>query len=108
MPDALRSLAGAPSRFSDRAKKPPCWGVERFFNNARQFRRIATRYDKPAENYLAALKLVAIRVWRCGNKSRLGRRDDVQDHEADEDVFQGTAPHRRQMVRLSAMTVSVG
>lgn len=30
--------------------------VERFFNKAKQFRRIATRYDKLAENYLAALK----------------------------------------------------
>lgn len=37
--------------------------VERFFNKAKQFRRIATRYEKLAENYLAALKLVAIRIW---------------------------------------------
>ncbi|WP_141700935.1 IS5 family transposase [Mesorhizobium sp. SEMIA 3007] len=43
--------------------------VERFFNKAKQFRRIATRYDKLAENYLAALKLVAIRVWLRGNES---------------------------------------
>lgn len=43
--------------------------VERFFNNAKQFRRIATRYDKLAENYLAALKLVAIRIWLRGNES---------------------------------------
>lgn len=28
--------------------------VERFFNKAKQFRRIATPYDKLAENYLAA------------------------------------------------------
>ena len=40
--------------------------VERFFNKAKQFRRIATRYDKLAENYLAALKLVAIRIWLHG------------------------------------------
>ncbi|WP_352814331.1 transposase [Mesorhizobium sp. M0207] len=37
--------------------------IERFFNKAKQFRRIATRYDKLAENFLAALKLVAIRIW---------------------------------------------
>ena len=43
--------------------------VERFFNKAKQFRRIATRYDKLAENYLAALKLVAIRIWLRGNES---------------------------------------
>jgi transposase len=28
-----------------------------------QFRRIATRYDKLAENFLAAVKLAAVRVW---------------------------------------------
>lgn len=43
--------------------------VERFFNKAKQFRRIATRYDKLAENYLTALKLVAIRIWLRGNES---------------------------------------
>lgn len=43
--------------------------VERFFNKAKQFRRIATRYDKLAENYLAALKLVAIRIWLRVNES---------------------------------------
>src|SRR3954453_20651163 len=41
--------------------------VERFFNKAKQFRRIATRYDKLAD--LAALKLVAIRIWLRGNES---------------------------------------
>lgn len=43
--------------------------VERFFNKAKQFRCIATRYDKLAENYLAALKLVSIRIWLRGNES---------------------------------------
>jgi transposase len=43
--------------------------VERFFNKAKQFRRIATRYDKLAENYLAAVKLVAIRIWLRSNES---------------------------------------
>ena len=37
--------------------------VERFFNKIKYFRRIATRYDKLAENYAAALKLVAVRIW---------------------------------------------
>nr|WP_272951975.1 transposase [Sinorhizobium meliloti] len=41
--------------------------VERFFNKAKQFRRIATRCDKLAKNYLAALKLVSIRTWLRGN-----------------------------------------
>jgi hypothetical protein len=35
---------------------------ERFFNKTKQCRRIATRYDKLAANYLAFLKLAAIRI----------------------------------------------
>jgi transposase len=37
--------------------------VERFFNNIKQCRRIATRYDKLAANYLAFIKLASIRLW---------------------------------------------
>ncbi|GGE86932.1 hypothetical protein GCM10011317_50040 [Niveispirillum cyanobacteriorum] len=37
--------------------------VERFFNKIKQFRGIATRYDKRPENFLAAVKLVALRLW---------------------------------------------
>ena len=37
--------------------------VERFFNRIKQFRGIATRYDKHADNYLAAVKLVCVRLW---------------------------------------------
>jgi hypothetical protein len=37
--------------------------VERFFNKIKQCRRIATRYDKIAANYLAFIKLASIRIW---------------------------------------------
>lgn len=37
--------------------------VERFFNRLKHFRRVATRYDKLAQNYLAAVALVAARLW---------------------------------------------
>lgn len=37
--------------------------VERFFNKLKQFRGIATRYDKRPENYLAAVKLASVRIW---------------------------------------------
>ena len=37
--------------------------VERFFNRIKQCRRVATRYDKLAANYLAFIKLAAIRIW---------------------------------------------
>jgi transposase len=38
--------------------------VERFFNRIKQFLGIAIRYDKDAANYLAAIKLICIRL-RC-------------------------------------------
>ncbi len=37
--------------------------VERFFNQIKQFRGLATRYDRKPENFLAALQLAAIRIW---------------------------------------------
>ena len=37
--------------------------IERFFCHMKQFRRVATRYEKLAANYLAMLKLAAIRLW---------------------------------------------
>jgi transposase len=37
--------------------------VERFFNKIKHCRRIATRYDKLAANYLAFVKLASIRLW---------------------------------------------
>ena len=43
--------------------------VERFFNKIKQCRRIATRYDKLAANYLAFVQLASIRVWLRANES---------------------------------------
>jgi transposase len=37
--------------------------VERYFNKLKQFRGIATRYDKNPDNFLAAIKLVSARIW---------------------------------------------
>ena len=37
--------------------------VERFFNKLKHFRRIATRYDKLARNFLAALFVASTRLW---------------------------------------------
>jgi transposase len=37
--------------------------VERFFNKLKHSRRIATRFDKLARNYLAAVLLASIRLW---------------------------------------------
>ena len=37
--------------------------VERFFCKLKQFRRIATRFEKHADNFLAALALASARIW---------------------------------------------
>ena len=37
--------------------------VERFFNNIKHFRGIATRYEKTARNFLAGLHLVCAMAW---------------------------------------------
>ena len=37
--------------------------VERFFNKLKHFRRIATRFDKLARNFLAAVALASARLW---------------------------------------------
>ena len=61
--------------------RPDCLGpwrernrIERFFNRAKHCRRIAIRFEKHAANYLAMLKLAAIRIWLRANESiRSGR-----------------------------------
>lgn len=37
--------------------------VERFFNKLKHFRRIATRYDKLADTFLAMVQLASMRLW---------------------------------------------
>ena len=37
--------------------------VERFFNKLKQFRRIATRYDKLGATFFAFIKLASVRIW---------------------------------------------
>lgn len=37
--------------------------IERFFNTLKQFRRVATRYDKLLANFMRFVKLAAIALW---------------------------------------------
>ena len=37
--------------------------IERFFSKLKHFRRVATRYDKLAENLLAMVQLASMRLW---------------------------------------------
>ncbi len=51
-----------PFSFSQRLYKLR-WRIENAFNRLKDFRRIATRYDRLARNYLASVCLVAALVW---------------------------------------------
>ena len=37
--------------------------IERFFSKLKHFRRVATRYDKLADNFLAMVQLASMRLW---------------------------------------------
>jgi transposase len=54
--------------------------IERVIGRSKQFRRVATRYDKTACSFLAILQLAAVRIWlrfvrkvEDGPRSRLAR-----------------------------------
>jgi transposase len=57
-----RSNRKQPFSFSMRLYKLR-WRIESAFNRLKDFRRIATRYDKLARNYLASVCLIAALVW---------------------------------------------
>ncbi|MGO7837964.1 transposase, partial [Rhizobium johnstonii] len=39
------------------------WGIESFFAKIKQWRRLATRYDKLEANFLGFIKLASIMLW---------------------------------------------
>jgi len=47
----------------DRTAYKSRWGIEGFFAKLKQWRRIATRYDKLAANFLGFVKLASIMLW---------------------------------------------
>jgi transposase len=57
-----RSNRKQPLTFNKRLYKLR-WRIETAFNRLKDFRRIATRYDRLARNYLASVCLAAALVW---------------------------------------------
>lgn len=47
----------------DRSIYRTCNRIERLINRCKQFRRIATRYEKKAENYMAMWTIAATLLW---------------------------------------------
>lgn len=56
-----RSRAGVSTHDPDLYKERNL--IERFFNKLKQFRRVATRYDKLIVNFMGFVKLAAIAIW---------------------------------------------
>ena len=61
MPSSL--LRRKPGRQWDRALYRARHLIENFFAKLKQYRAIATRYDKTARNFLAAIHLAASATW---------------------------------------------
>jgi transposase len=59
---AKGSRGGRPCRFSREEYRQRSW-VERLINRLKQWRRIATRYEKRAEHYRAFVLLGCIMLW---------------------------------------------
>jgi transposase len=57
MPNRVRHPAFSASLYKLRN------AIERFFSKIKHYRAIATRYEKHPENYLALVKLAAVRIW---------------------------------------------
>ncbi len=47
----------------DRALYALRYLVERFFHSLKRYRRLATRYEKSARNYLALVHVACVRMW---------------------------------------------
>jgi transposase len=47
----------------DRTAYKNRWGIEGFFAKLKQWRRIATRYDKLAATFLSFVKIASIMLW---------------------------------------------
>lgn len=58
-PKANRKVAAA----YDREKYKERNRIERMFNKLKNWRRIATRYDKTKESYLGFVALASIKLW---------------------------------------------
>ncbi len=81
--DALRAMIAAQGataniRPLDHRVDPPAFSkriykrrnlVERFFNKLKHYRAIATRFDKHDANFMASIKLAALRIWMRFNES---------------------------------------
>ncbi len=60
---ALRGRVSGIRRTLSNYQRCLLWGIERLINRLKQARRIATRYEKRAENYLGMIHIGMILLW---------------------------------------------
>lgn len=84
--DDLGALPVIPARVTRRVPRPLETEhyktrnlVERFFCRVKQFRRIATRYDKLSQRFASFLAIAAAYVWLCSARINT-RRGVTEDH----------------------------
>ncbi len=85
--------------------------IERCFNKLKQFRHVATRYDRSALNYLAMVKIACLRLWLRIYESAAGTAPAVRFHRGvlpaqGEGRLRRVDP-RRGLVRLMAVAFSL-
>src|SRR3954462_4884525 len=73
--------------------------VERFFNKIKHCRRVATRYDKLAANYLAFIQLASIRLWLRVNQDCRVPRIELRRPSEQTRKLSGTCPGRVSLAR---------
>jgi hypothetical protein len=71
--------------------------IERFFNRAKNSRRVATRYDKLIESFAAFVLLASIRIWikfvhtRLASDGTCGRYGETCGRSCDAAGLQSTS-----------------
>jgi putative transposase len=59
----LDAVHGTSNILADKGYNTDTVKVERFFNRLKQFRRLATRYDKTANSFLGMVHFVSALLW---------------------------------------------
>jgi transposase len=79
--------------------------IERFFNKLKHYRAIATRYEKHAAKFLAAVKLASIRIWLRHNEavaqsgsSRRSRSCEMQPRHLTRGNYPAESLERRAVI----------
>jgi hypothetical protein len=81
--------------------------IERFFSKLKHFRRVATRYDKLAANFLAMIQLASMRLWLRAYEStaedRAGAGDGLKAQHRPHSPLDGAVILFDAIVQMSTL-----